>query len=162
MRAEISLFVAHTAIPHRVMTDDFYKGYFIPKDSIVIGNAWSILHDPELYPDPFTFDPHHFLSNDPDYPIDPKALAAVDHAFGFGRRMCPGRWMAMSFAWITMVSVLASFEVGKKVDKEMGEVKEPKGEFSSGIMGYVVASFLFLLSSFPLCLPLFRGFGYVG
>lgn len=144
------------------MTDDFYKGYFIPKDSIVIGNAWSILHDPELYPDPFTFDPHHFLSNDPDYPIDPKALAAVDHAFGFGRRMCPGRWMAMSFAWITMVSVLASFEVGKKVDKETGEVKEPKGEFSSGIMGYVIISFLFLVSFLPLYLPLLRGFGYVG
>lgn len=122
------------AIPHRVMADDIYKGYFIPKDSIVIGNAWAILHDPNLYADPFTFDPMHFLST-PSHPIDPKALAAVDHAFGFGRRMCPGRWMAMSFAWITMVNVLAAFDISKAVDPVTGQVIEPKGEFSGGIMG---------------------------
>ena len=28
------------AIPHRVIEDDFYAGYYIPKDTIVIANVW--------------------------------------------------------------------------------------------------------------------------
>jgi cytochrome P450 len=31
------------AIPHRLMEDDVYNGYFLPKDSIVLGNAWCAL-----------------------------------------------------------------------------------------------------------------------
>ena len=26
--------------PHRVVEDDFFKGYFIPKDSLIIVNIW--------------------------------------------------------------------------------------------------------------------------
>lgn len=29
-------------VPHRVMTDDNYNGYFIPKGSLVIANLWSV------------------------------------------------------------------------------------------------------------------------
>ncbi|KAA1467206.1 CyP450 monooxygenase [Dentipellis sp. KUC8613] len=122
--------VAPFAIPHRVMADDVYNGYFIPAGSIVIGNSWAVLHDENLYPDPFTFKPERFLGPD----VSPRALVAVDHAFGFGRRLCPGRFMAMSFAWITMASTLAAFRVDKAVDAQ-GKVIEPAGAFSPGIMG---------------------------
>ncbi len=27
-------------LPHRLMEDDEYKGYYIPKGSIVLGNVW--------------------------------------------------------------------------------------------------------------------------
>ena len=30
------------AIPHRVDTDDTYKGYFIPKHSTVLANVWCV------------------------------------------------------------------------------------------------------------------------
>jgi len=29
-----------SAVPHRLIEDDVYKGYFLPAGSIVIGNAW--------------------------------------------------------------------------------------------------------------------------
>ncbi|TFY83920.1 hypothetical protein EWM64_g94 [Hericium alpestre] len=122
--------VAPFAIPHCVMTDDVYNGYFIPAGSIVIGNSWAVLHDENLFPDPFTFNPGRFL--DPN--ISQRALAAVDHAFGFGRRLCPGRFMAMSFAWITMASTLATFAVEKARDADGKEI-DPTGAFSPGIMG---------------------------
>ncbi|KAF8886013.1 cytochrome P450 [Infundibulicybe gibba] len=47
------------AIYHRSINDDVYEGYFIPGGSTVIGNTWydGILHDKELYPDPYEFKP---------------------------------------------------------------------------------------------------------
>lgn len=90
----------------------------------------AILHDERLYPDPFTFRPEHFLAPD----IDPRAVGAVEHAFGFGRRMCPGRFMAASFAWIIVANMLALFDIEKPVDAK-GNAVEPSGAYSGGIMG---------------------------
>lgn len=32
--------VAPIGVPHRTTEDDVYKGYFIPKGSVVIANQW--------------------------------------------------------------------------------------------------------------------------
>ncbi|KAJ7106243.1 cytochrome P450 [Mycena epipterygia] len=81
------------AIPHFLATEDEYRGYRLPAGSIVIGNTWAILHDEAMYPDPYAFKPEHFL-------LDGKPNPAVKDpdcaAFGFGRRICPGRHMARS------------------------------------------------------------------
>ncbi|CAE6492835.1 unnamed protein product [Rhizoctonia solani] len=64
------------AVPHTCTQDDMYKGYYIPKGAIVIGNSWAISNNPAVYPDPDRFDPDRFL--DPAVPDAP--------AFGYGRR----------------------------------------------------------------------------
>jgi len=120
--------VAPFAIPHRLMEDDFYNGYFLPKNSIVLGNAWAILHDDRLFPDPFTFKPERFIGPD----VDPRVHPAVDYAFGFGRRVCPGRWMAHAFVWVVVASVLSAFRIEKAVRD--GRVIEPTGAFTPGIL----------------------------
>ena len=144
------------------MEDDVYNGYFIPKNSIVLGNAWcalpfsirvppntctcttvdgrlsiilssrAILHDDRLFPDPFTFKPERFIGPD----VDPRVPAAVDYAFGFGRRVCPGRWMAPAFVFIVAASVLSTLRIEKAVRD--GRVIEPTGAFSPGILSCVV------------------------
>jgi hypothetical protein len=38
----LTLLFRTTAIPHRLMADDAYNGYFLPKNSIVLGNAWYV------------------------------------------------------------------------------------------------------------------------
>ena len=129
------------------MEDDIYNGYFIPKDSIILGNAWyvfcprrqksdranvevgrAILHDDRLFPDPFTFKPERFIGPN----VDPRVPTAVDYAFGFGRRVCPGRWMAHSFIFIVVASVLAAFRIEKAVRD--GRIVEPTGAFTPGIL----------------------------
>ena len=35
--------VAPTGVPHRVMEDDVYEGYFIPKGSLVLANLWCVV-----------------------------------------------------------------------------------------------------------------------
>lgn len=32
--------VAPTGVPHRVLEDDIFNGYFIPKGSLVMANVW--------------------------------------------------------------------------------------------------------------------------
>ena len=45
----------------------------------------AVMHDPELYPDPFTFSPDRFTASDTSRQPDPRQFA-----FGFGKRACPG------------------------------------------------------------------------
>ncbi|KAH9481980.1 Cytochrome P450 monooxygenase 74 [Psilocybe cubensis] len=64
--------------------DDYYRGFFIPKNTTVIPNVWAIAHAPnKIYP-PETFAPERFLEDNPA--LDPSA-----YCFGFGRR-----YLAMS------------------------------------------------------------------
>ncbi|KAF9061659.1 cytochrome P450 [Rhodocollybia butyracea] len=118
------------SLPHRSMNDDVYDGYFIPRGSTVVGNAWSILHDPESYPDPFAFTPERFLPADgKELPPDPSL-----YAFGFGRRICPGRYLALNSAWIAIAALMATYRLTKPIDKRTGKGIEPVVDYSEGIV----------------------------
>ncbi|KAF8877175.1 cytochrome P450 [Infundibulicybe gibba] len=121
--------VTPIAIPHYLGTDDVYKGYRLPADSVVIGNAWAILHDEEMYPDPHNFYPDRFLKDGKLNPNirDPTAV------FGFGRRLCPGRHMAISSLWIAAASILATFNLEKAIDED-GYMIEPSQEYHSALI----------------------------
>lgn len=74
---------------HSVSKDDHYEGYLIPKGSIIVPNAWAIMHDEAIFGvDCREFKPERFLT--PDGKRNPD-IPDVDVAFGFGRRICPGR-----------------------------------------------------------------------
>ncbi|KAI0039781.1 cytochrome P450 [Auriscalpium vulgare] len=105
--------VTPIALPHAATEDDVYEGYFIPKGAIVIGNAWALLHDPVAYPDPEAFKPERFLTKDGQVKDDPTLAAA----FGFGKRICPGRHLVDSSIFIIVASVLSLFYVDKAKDQ---------------------------------------------
>ncbi|KAH9011824.1 cytochrome P450 [Lactarius hengduanensis] len=118
--------VTPIAVPHRLVTDDVYEGYFLPAGSIVIGNAWAVLHDESVFPEPSRFRPERFL--------DPK-VKLPEAVFGFGRRICPGRFMARSSMWITIASVLAAFEIGPVTDGD-GVPLMPREDYKAGVISY--------------------------
>ncbi|KXN82774.1 O-methylsterigmatocystin oxidoreductase [Leucoagaricus sp. SymC.cos] len=123
--------VVPIAIPRYLQIDDEYKGYRLPKGSIVIPNAWAMLHDEDVYPDPFTFKPERFLTKDGK--ID-KSVRDPRHAcFGFGRRVCPGRYMAFSAVWIALASILYCFDIKKAKDEE-GNTIELNHEYLSALV----------------------------
>ncbi|KAL5639413.1 hypothetical protein ACGC1H_006803 [Rhizoctonia solani] len=103
MRWRISL---PLALPHGCIQDDTYKGYHIPKGAIVLGNAWALCNNPDVYPDPERFNPDRFL--DPSVPDAP--------SFGFGRRICPGLHHAESVIFITAAGLLAMFDIRPEHD----------------------------------------------
>jgi cytochrome P450 len=38
---------------HYLIEDDWYEGYFIPKNSVIMLNQWALHYDEEAYPEPF-------------------------------------------------------------------------------------------------------------
>eukprot|EP00753_Platysulcus_tardus_P011500 PLAT3293.1.p1 GENE.PLAT3293.1~~PLAT3293.1.p1 ORF type:complete len:514 (-),score=-93.25 PLAT3293.1:19-1560(-) len=102
-------------LPHESMEDDEYRGYFIPKGTIVFGNTWSILHDPDEYPEPDVFKPERFLN--PDGTLNHDVRDPGFAAFGYGRRVCPGRYFSDSSLYSIVSSVLATFDIKPKTDK---------------------------------------------
>lgn len=91
--------LAPTALPHVCIKDDICEGYLIPKDAIIVPNVWWFAHDPAVYPNPEVFDPTRFLGPNP-------APDPLTYAFGFGRRICPGKQFADLNIWLTMVRSL--------------------------------------------------------
>ncbi|KDN48128.1 hypothetical protein RSAG8_03144, partial [Rhizoctonia solani AG-8 WAC10335] len=76
------------AVPHRLEQDDYYEGYFIPKDSSIICNIWAIHSNTDRYEDPHLFKPERFLDHTMSMAesIAQGDPAKRDHfAFGAGR-----------------------------------------------------------------------------
>ncbi|KAJ7070958.1 cytochrome P450 [Mycena amicta] len=105
--------------------EDQYNGFRIPRGTTVLPNVWAILHDPEMYPNPLTFNPWRFCPENRKDGLN----QLPDPAFGFGRRFCPGKHLALDTLWIVVASTLAVFNITKELD-ENGQVKEPTTEFT--------------------------------
>jgi cytochrome P450 len=124
--------VTPMGIPHSSSKDDVYRGYFIPKGSVVIANGWAVLHDPELYPDPEAFKPERFLNDDGTFRDDP----VISLAFGAGRRICPARHFVDATLFVVTASVLAVFNVARARDQNGNEI--PVAASTSPVLSEIV------------------------
>ena len=86
-----------------------------------------------MYPDPRAFRPERFLSADGTALDLAGTLDPREVAFGFGRRVCPGRHMAADSIWLTVAAALACLDIGKAKD-ERGREIEVREEFKSGFV----------------------------
>jgi len=118
-------------VPHRTLQEDSYREFHIPKGAMVIANAWAMAHDPTIYKDPNQFNPNRYLPVSVGGSGEP---IPVGH-FGFGRRICPGQYLGFASIWITVATVLATFEISRAKDDDGKEII-PKIEFSTGITSH--------------------------
>jgi len=114
-------------IPHRLMENDVYRGWYIPKGTLVFANALSMARDPSIYSDPDLFKPERYL------PVVDGGLGEPHPVgtFGFGRRICPGRFLAEASIWIVVVSILATFDVVSRPGEE--RIKEEDVKWATGL-----------------------------
>ncbi|THU93095.1 cytochrome P450 [Dendrothele bispora CBS 962.96] len=118
---------------HATLADDYYEGYFLPKNSIVIPNIWSINRDPEVYENRVEdFYPERHLSS------EGKLKDTLDEghfAFGFGHRSCVGRHVANNALFVDVVTILWAMKM-KPVKDEHGKPIVPSidEERSGGII----------------------------
>ncbi|KAK1144432.1 hypothetical protein N8T08_005585 [Aspergillus melleus] len=96
--------VAPMGLPHTSTADDIFDWDFLPKGTTVLANVWYFTHNPATYPNPMSFNPGRFLPTDkkPTLELDPHRFA-----FGFGRRMCPSRFLADSMIFLNIAQSLA-------------------------------------------------------
>ncbi|CAG7936747.1 unnamed protein product [Penicillium salamii] len=106
--------LASMGIPHYAIADVNYKGYTIPKGSVIAIQQYAIHHDPSIFPDPEVFKPERYLG----HPHRSAFYAASanprerDHwNFGAGRRICPGMHLAENSLYITIAKILWAFQV---------------------------------------------------
>ncbi|KAL2813599.1 cytochrome P450 [Aspergillus granulosus] len=121
--------IAPMGFPHAATEDIMYRDYTIPKGSFLLPAVWWFLHDPEIYADPESFDPDRYLPprNEPDPASD---------AFGYGRRICAGRYFADESLYLHIVQSLAVFTIQRAVgvDGEEIDVKDVKPK--PGVLTY--------------------------
>jgi hypothetical protein len=65
---------------------------------------------------------HHFSASDP-----------LSVAFGYGRRSCPGRYMADAQVWISIACILSVFDISPSLDADGHPIKVTPA-FSSGMI----------------------------
>merc|ERR1719204_1337254 len=81
-------------VPRRALADIHYKGYTIPKGSVMYGVARHIMQDPSYWKNAEEFEPERFICTDP---VTKKlSLRKEDRfiPFGIGRRVCLGELLA--------------------------------------------------------------------
>ncbi|KAF8513930.1 cytochrome P450 [Hysterangium stoloniferum] len=119
--------VVPLGVAHAVTQDDIYGEFFIPKGAIIVGNVWHILHDEKMYgPDTDKFIPERFLK---------PGVKEPTATFGFGRRICPGRYMADNSVFIAIALILKAFTITPAEDTN-GNPIPIKEAFTSGFMSH--------------------------
>ncbi|KAF4450449.1 hypothetical protein F53441_6448 [Fusarium austroafricanum] len=119
--------IAPMGVPHVAAEHVDYKGLHIPKGALLLPAVWWFLHDDQVYSDPLSFDPDRYLGarDEPD---------PANEMFGYGRRICPGRYVADDSMFITISRLLATFHIGRAVDERGNEII-PKVDVSPGLVG---------------------------
>ncbi|KAK7376061.1 hypothetical protein VNO78_34911 [Psophocarpus tetragonolobus] len=102
----------HPPIPlllHETAEDASVCGYFVPKGSRVMINAWAIGRDKDAWEDPEAFKPSRFLN--PHVP-DFKGNNFEFIPFGSGRRSCPGMQLGLYTLELAVAHLLHCFTWG--------------------------------------------------
>ncbi|KZT01367.1 cytochrome P450 [Laetiporus sulphureus 93-53] len=114
-------------LPHASLEDDFYRGYFIPKGSVVIGNVWAMHMDPKRYVNPTAFDPDRFYADGKltQWGSGPGFQDRDHYIFGWGRRYCQGSHIAEQSLFIVLSRLLWGFNFNAPLDLKTGQLMIP-------------------------------------
>ncbi|KGN63284.1 cytochrome P450 81Q32 [Cucumis sativus] len=107
-------------VPHCASEDCKIGGYDVPRNTIVLINAWAIHRDPNVWEDAGSFKPERHV-NAVGFENSYKLLP-----FGLGRRACPGMAMAQRVVGLTLASLIQCFE-WKKMSNLLVDMREGEG-----------------------------------
>jgi cytochrome P450 len=89
-------------------------------------------HNETKYPNPSEFNPERFMNSDGTLTDD-----TVSVVWGFGRRICPGRYIAEASVWSSMACLLSVFKFSKAKDENGREI-EIEPQWTGGLVMYVI------------------------
>ncbi|KAF5281630.1 hypothetical protein FQR65_LT02950 [Abscondita terminalis] len=99
------------ATPRRCVKDTTLGGYAIPKDTYVLPCQWTSNHDPDIWDEPYTFNPERFLDEN-------GKLLKKDYSFAFGggKRVCIAETFSRHVLFLFLSGLVQQFTF-KAVDK---------------------------------------------
>ncbi|KAE8673751.1 cytochrome P450 81D1-like [Hibiscus syriacus] len=112
-------------IPHVSSDRCNILGYDIPKDTMLLVNAWAIQRDPKVWDEAPRFKPQRFENG--------RIEGCKMMPFGLGRRSCPGMDLGQRVVGLALGSIIQCFELErvcvKKIDMSEGKgLNLPKTE----------------------------------
>ena len=127
-------------VSHASIVDDWYEGMFIPKGTVCLQNMRLINSELDVFgSDAAEFNPFRYLNKDrPVRVLDGREDGHM--AFGFGRRICPGRHVAEGTLAIDIATLLWSIRF-ERPEGARGELNL-RTVAGGGVIAYVA----FLLS----------------
>ncbi|RXN39538.1 cytochrome P450 2G1-like protein [Labeo rohita] len=91
-------------VPHYAMKDITFRGYAIPKGTVIIPMLHSVLRDEGQWETPWMFNPEHFLDANGSFKKNPAFMP-----FSAGKRSCVGESLARMELFLFIVSLLQRF-----------------------------------------------------
>ncbi|KAF5367697.1 hypothetical protein D9758_009878 [Tetrapyrgos nigripes] len=113
-------------LPHCLQQDDVYNDMYLPKKSIILTNVWYMLHDPEVFDKPDVFNPYRYRG------LESEMQKVADITFGFGRRVCPGRYFAENSIFSMVTTLLATCDIMSPLDLSGKPYEQKVGLMGSG------------------------------
>lgn len=123
-------------LAHATTKDDTVMGnYFIPAGTTIIPNAYAIHRDPELYPEPEKFKPERFIDSSGKV-VGNKFAERGHFGFGYGRRICPGMYIAERSLFIVFSRMLWGFTISPAKDTSGKDIKVDSNAYTTGFSSH--------------------------
>nr|ADT62516.1 cytochrome P450 2E1 [Camelus dromedarius] len=96
---------------HEATQDTVFRGYVIPKGTLVIPTLDSVLYDNQEFPEPEKFKPEHFLNEHGKF-----KYSDYFKPFSAGKRVCVGEGLARMELFLFLAAILQHFNLKSLVD----------------------------------------------
>ncbi|XP_023683471.1 cytochrome P450 2U1 [Paramormyrops kingsleyae] len=96
--------VVPLAIPHMASQTTEFRGYTIPRGTVIFPNLWSVHRDPAVWEKPDVFNPSRFLDSNGEVQRREHFLP-----FGIGRRVCMGEQLAKMELFLMFTGLMQAF-----------------------------------------------------
>ncbi|KAI7861250.1 cytochrome P450 [Spinellus fusiger] len=110
--------VTFYGVPHMAEQDFVYNNYIIKKGTSFLSSMYSMHRNPDVYPNPHKFIPERFINNKSTFYAS--AIGNIkerdQYNFGWGRRICPGIYLAETELFLTYTTLWARCTIEPALD----------------------------------------------